>query len=317
MFQLNRLNLASVFLFAILPLVWFSDLILAGSSDVSEDYKSNLKEAVVIVPMRHSAMDEIVSGIIQELQSTDIRVTVAHAHGDITLMLALIRKHGKQNAIFMPIGTSTCQMTASHIKNRAIICVAADMSRDHHKLLTGVNDETDAVVALNILPRIESLGLIYSASEKVIPEVEALKKACKQNHTELHAMMIQNLSDMPSVLKNMPKEVSSILILKDHLVVSGLDSLVSEAEKRGIALLASDEGSVRNGAALAIGVKEKDIGIEAGKMVKSVLEGVPISKIAYKKMESRVLFINKQAFAKQKTFSRDQILKLKQELVEF
>ncbi len=37
--------------------------------------------------------------------------------------------------------------------------------------------------------------------------------------------MIQNLNDMPVAVKNVPENTQSFIILKDHLIVSGINIL--------------------------------------------------------------------------------------------
>ncbi len=97
-----------------------------------------------------------------------------------------------------------------------------------------------------------------------------LKLYTGKNNISLHTVMRQNLNDMPTAVKNAPENTQSFVILKDHLVVSGINILKQEAFKRRIPIIASYEGSVISGATIAVGVQEKQIGVEAGLMAKKL-----------------------------------------------
>ena len=61
----------------------------------------------------------------------------------------------------------------------------------------------------------------------------------------------------------------SNLLISHHLVVSAIPSIVNIARKNNVSVIASDEGSVKNGADVALGVKEKELGIIGAKIVVS------------------------------------------------
>ncbi|EER21773.1 ABC transporter substrate binding protein [Rickettsia tamurae subsp. buchneri] len=52
-----------------------------------------------------------------------------------------------------------------------------------------------------------------------------LKLYTGNNNISLHTLMIQNLNDMPVAVKNVPENTQSFIILKDHLIVSGINIL--------------------------------------------------------------------------------------------
>ena len=114
-----------------------------------------------------------------------------------------------------------------------------------------------STASLKQLPVLKNMAVFYSASEKIMPEIEALKIYAAQEKIALHLVMIQNLTDLSAGVKTAPSDVQAFIVLKDHLVVSGLNILIQEARRRAIPVLASDEGSVLEGATLAIGVQEK------------------------------------------------------------
>lgn len=263
----------------------------------------------IIVPMEHQAMEQIVFGITESLKNIDIEIVVKNAHGDSNIMASLIKQMRDDDdiKIIMPIGTSTSQMVLAHVKNKAIVCVAAKIEKLSNPLATGLNDEIPISASIQKFKILRKIAVIYSASEKIAPEIEELKIYAKNNGVALHLSMIQNLTDLPAVVASAPVDVDSFLILKDHLVVSGVNIIIKEASKRAIPLIASDEGSVNSGASIAIGVPEKQIGFDAGLITLDILNGKNPSKIPYKSIEKMVIFVNPKSFAKQKVLTREML----------
>jgi len=276
------------------------------------------KRVGIIVPLEHEAMTQIVAGIKESLASNDVEIQTQNAHADPNIMLALIKQMKDQDVdLIMPIGTSASQMVTSHIKNKPIICVAALADKATNPLVTGVNDEIPIASSLSKLPKLRNIAVIYSPSEKIAPEIDNLKAYATLNNVSLHLVMVQTLVDLPIAIRSSPKEAQAFLILKDHLICSGINILMQEAIKRSIPLIASDEGSVINGATMAIGVKEKEIGVESGLIAKAILQGAAPSSIPHKSMDSLVLFVNSKSSIKQAVLTEEDILELKMPIIYY
>ncbi|KJV78641.1 ABC transporter substrate binding family protein [Rickettsia rhipicephali str. Ect] len=141
----------------------------------------------------------------------------------------------------------------------------------------------------------------------MIPEVEMLKLYAGKNNISLHTVMIQHFNDMPVAVKNAPENTQSFIILKDHLIVSGINILKQEAFKRRIPIIASDKGSVIRGATIAVGVQEKQIGVEAGLMAKKILQGIEPKDIPFGDMKDLTLFINLKSLVKQDILTKENL----------
>jgi putative ABC transport system substrate-binding protein len=272
---------------------------------------SSQKNIAIIVPLEHKSMNEIVEGIKEGLQGTNTQITVKNAQSDSNILLALIKQLSSNNIeIIMPIGSSACQATIAHAKNNKVICVAANISDIKNPLVTGINDEIPITSSLKKLSNIKNIAVIYSANEKVVPEIEELKKYATENNLSLHLRMIQTLVDLPSAVKTLQSDVQAFLLLKDHLVVSGINIIIKESNKRGIPLIASDEGSVINGATIAIGVVEKEIGIRAAAIAKSIINGADPRNIPFETIDTLSIFINSESFKEQKIITRGDLAKI-------
>ncbi len=252
----------------------FLPYLLSASLTAAEAKKS----AVVFVPMQHKAMDEIVAGLRSEMTKIlpHVELTVAEAHGDMNVMRSLIvqAKHKKAD-VLLPIGTQATQMTAALAGQTPVVGLAT-LPFPHQNCMSIVEDEVASREFVAFLvkrfPEFKKIAIVYSSSEKMLPQVQQLEVELLKNKITLQKLMVHAQPDIFNAVKNLGKDTQAVLILKDHLVVSGVSILVQEAKRRNIPLIAADEGSVKNGATLALGVSESDIGRRGAVMMKRMLQ---------------------------------------------
>jgi putative ABC transport system substrate-binding protein len=219
-----------------------------------------------------------------------------NAEGDINLQRSIITQmRDADYDLIVPVATSVTQMTASLVHSQPILGLAADI-KDKQNHLVIVDDEIDKeqIIAFiqKVDPKLKHLVLVHSSLDKIFSEVAQVEKACNSHHIVLRRFMIQSLADLYSVTQAMPSDAQAVFILKDSLVASGIDSLVQEAKRRKIPLITSDDGTVKKGASFALGVHEKDIGIEGAKLAAKILHGESPEKLATVKLTRPSVFVN-------------------------
>lgn len=289
-------------------------LVLAGFSTVLTgcDSSSNQKKIGIIVPIEHKAMNEIVAGFTETLRENypvPVKIKVANAQGDINLERAMIQQMRNENYdLIVPIGTDASQMSAAVIKKQPILSLASSLTDKDRKQrkpcnLAVVQDEIPTQKFLSFIhavyPDLSRLVLIHSTSEKVFPEVQAAIAAGKANGIQVKAMMVPTLNDLYSTANNIPADTQGIIVLKDHLIVSGISTLEITAARRKIPLMTSDQGSVQEGAGFALGVHEREIGVYGAKVAKAILSGVSACDIGIARLTSLTVFINKASLLKE------------------
>ncbi|HBY55502.1 MAG TPA: hypothetical protein DEG23_01620 [Coxiellaceae bacterium] len=265
-------------------------------------FKPSIKKIGIIMPIEHKALLEISEGFqetLKVLYSGPIKFKVGNAQGDINLQRAIISQmHDANYDLVVPIATSVVQMTTAMISNQSILGLAADVTEKKDNLAV-VNDEIDKekIIAFihKVYPKLKNISLVYSSSDKIFPEAAQVETACKHRHIKLHSLMIQNLSDLYSASQAIPQDTEAVFILKDSLVASGINTLVQLTKKRKIPLITSDDGTVQQGASFAVGVSEKDIGIEGAKLAAQILQGVSPGKLSMVKLTKPTIFINLSA----------------------
>lgn len=266
----------------------------------------------VIVPLQHTALDEIIAGFQETLKphlSLQDQIIVQNANGDPLLQHQIITQMNHKGVdYFVPLGTSASLMVLSMIKSKPILCVA--MSPDEKVLETlgsrvGVVDDALEVAPVldfikTFIPAIKTLGLLYDGnSEKIFPEVQNTQTLCAQKGLELISRKIDTVSEIHQFAKPLITKVDALLILRDNKVVSGMSDLVHLARQHKKLLIAMDDGSVKKGAHFAIGIQERTIGVQAAQNLLRILKGSGEKGLQRIRLRSLSLFYNETSLALQ------------------
>jgi putative ABC transport system substrate-binding protein len=273
---------------------------------------SSQKKIGIIVPIQHKAMDDIVDGFTTTLRTEyplPITFKIANAEGDINTQRAIIQQMKDEHYdIVAPIGLAATQMTVAMIHEQPIVSIAASISEADRKKLHPCNlavadDEIAPEKIISFIhqayPDIKNISLVHSASEKIFPDVKAAIAAGKKFGITITPKMISALSELYSVANSIPSNTQAIFILKDNLIVSGVNTLAMIAAKNHIPLITSDEGSVQENAALALGVHEREIGVQSATLANDILSGKPACSLPIVTLGNLTVFVNRDALQKE------------------
>jgi putative ABC transport system substrate-binding protein len=281
---------------------------LLGIVSLNATAENKPKTIGIVVPIELTAMDQIVNGFETEIKASyhePVNFIVNNAEGNSGIQQAILQKfQHNQVDLIAPIGTSTSQMAIRMIKDKPIVAVAAELPKNvHFDNVTSVLDEISVSQQIAFIhqaaPTIKKITLIYSADDKIFAEVKEAEIAAKKNGLQLQTLMIQQLPDLYSVTKHIDSDSQAIFILKDELVVSGIRTLVQQAQRSNLQVISSDDGSVNQGAAFALGVRESDIGKYAADSAIKILKGEKAGSIPTYVMTQYTVFINNKAAATQ------------------
>lgn len=276
------------------------------------DSSSTEKKIGIIVPLEHRAMNAIVDGFVKTLHkqyTQPIKIKVANAQGDINIQRAIIQQMKDEHYdIIVPIGTTTTQMTAATVQHETIVSLAAQYTqkeRDERKScnIAVVHDEISTQQQLEFIhavyPNVSKMVLIHSPQDKVFSEIIEAMTEGKKLGIEIKPIMINSLNELYTISNSIPDNAQAIYILKDHMIVSGIATLEKLAEKKHIPLITSDQGSVQDGAAFALGVHENDIGVEGAKLTYKILSGSSACELPITEMTKLTVFVNSKSLQKE------------------
>lgn len=290
-------------LLAVITTVFFSFIAVDA---ISAKQQTKPYRIGILVPMEHKALSDIVAGFKDTiLQNTKqpVEFIVQNAQGELALQNTIIQQFkGQDLDIIVPIGTTATQMTVKLVKKQAILSLASLYSEKERQTnknhnITGVHDEIGPIKPLelmqSVIPNLKKLALIHSHNEKIYPEIALLLPFAQKLGITVQDLTVQTLANLPSALHSIDTDVQAIFILKDHLIASGAPSIVKEARLRKIPFVAADEGSVHEGAAFALGVKERSIGEQGGLLALKIMQGSPIKDLPMEDIKTVEIFYNK------------------------
>jgi putative ABC transport system substrate-binding protein len=287
-------------------------LTLASILAACEQDHSNVTRIGIVIPLEHNAMNEIISGFSDTLKQQypkSIVLDVKNAQNDPNLQRSIIQQMNDNNDQFIvTIGLGATQMATAMVNEKPIIGLAAGLSdedRKAHKTchVALVHDEISPAILLNLIkatnPEIKHVTLIHSSAEKVFPEVKIAVDAAKKIGINITPIMAATLPDLTSVAAAIPADSQAILVLKDNLIVSGISLLAKTAQQLHIPLISSDQGSVEAGAGFALGVHEREIGVDGAKLAILVLKGESPCELPVVEMKKLTVFVNEKALMQQ------------------
>jgi putative ABC transport system substrate-binding protein len=264
----------------------------------------------IIEPLQHKAMDEIVAGYTDTLTKEygkSFVIKIENAQNDANLERAIVQKMASANyTIIAPIGVAATQMTLSMVHNTPVVSLASDLSdAERQKLkpcnVAVVHDEISEVQSMAFIhamyPKLTQLTLIHSSADKVLPQMQATIAAGKKYGITVHHLMVNTLAEMYTVANAIPANSQGIFILKDNMIVSGIGTLAKVAKDKHIPLITSDQGSVQGGAAIALGVHEREIGVQGAMLTAQILKGKSACSLPIVSMSNLTVFINPTAMA--------------------
>ncbi len=262
----------------------------------------------IVAPVEIPAMEEIIQGFENELNHLyhgKIVYIVQNAQGDMNIQRTIFQQLTNQKIdLVVPIGTATNQMALSIIKTTPIVTLAAqftekDRAQSPNKNMTNIIDEVnvDSQLAFihKAMPNLTHLTIVYSPDDRIYKQVQQADVDGNKYGITIQTLMVSQLPELYTVSKHIDPKSQAIFILKDEMVVSGISTLAKQANAKGIALIASDDGSVQNGAAFAVGVSESQIGAEGAVLANTVLKGTPAKNVPIKLMTDYRVFTNAKA----------------------
>lgn len=266
----------------------------------------------IVVPLEHPAMNDIVQGFKAELKRQyphAVNVVVKNAQHDLTMQRMIISQmNGNDTTIIEPIGVDAFEMALANAKKKLVLGIAAEMT-DQQRLaikpvhatsvLDEVNPDLQLAFAKQLLPDLTVITLVHSADDKTLQEVKSVKQVAASLNIHVQDLTVATAPDMMTVSQHLDKRSQAVFVLKDSFIVSQMPALVKQVSARKIPVIASDDGSVELGAAIAIGVKESDIGVAAADMTAAILNGRPIAEFPVKTLTDYRVFVNTDTLSAQ------------------
>ncbi|MEM9242906.1 MAG: ABC transporter substrate binding protein [Pseudomonadota bacterium] len=234
-----------------------------------------------------------------------VKFIVKNAQGDINIQHSLLQQFNNNSNINIvaPIGTNPMRMAMTLVKNKPILAIDPTDAKTY--LTKGGNNDNVTYNYEDIEPAKQiafirqvmvnknkaektntpftHMAFVYSSDERIFIDAKKVSAAVKQVEPavidgetqqviQLQSIQLQRLSDIIMDARAIKPNNQAIFILEDEPVVDGVNSLIQQAEKMKIPVIASDNGSVQSGAAFALGISQTNVGKSAGSMVAEIVK---------------------------------------------
>lgn len=293
---------------------------------------SNIKKVAITAIVEHPALDAVRKGVIEELKTEgyeegkNLQLDFQSAQGNTATAGQIAKKFaGSKPDVIVTIGTPSAQSMVASSRTIPIVYAAVtdpvsaklvpswEASKTN---VTGVSDELPLPAQIEIMkktvPNLKSVGYVYSPGEiNSTVVMKQLQTLLAKDGIALVSVPAQRTTDVPQAAKNLQGKVDLIYTSLDNNVVSAYESMYKVAKDMKMPLVASDTGSVKRGAAIALGVNYHELGVATGKIVGRILKGekpgdIPSQRMSVDQLE---LLVSKSHAAEQGITLSEELLK--------
>lgn len=293
---------------------------------------SNIKKVAITAIVEHPALDAVRKGVIEELKAEgyeegkNLQLDFQSAQGNTATAGQIAKKFaGSKPDVIVTIGTPSAQSMVASSRTIPIVYAAVtdpvsaklvpswEASKTN---VTGVSDELPLPAQIEIMkktvPNLKSVGYVYSPGEiNSTVVMKQLQTLLAKDGIALVSVPAQRTTDVPQAAKSLQGKVDLIYTSLDNNVVSAYESMYKVAKDMKMPLVASDTGSVKRGAAIALGVNYHELGVATGKIVGRILKGekpgdIPSQRMSVDQLE---LLVSKSHAAEQGVTLSEELLK--------
>lgn len=300
-----------------------------SSNMVTVSHDAQFRVAILI-PVSHPALEEIRKGFVDTLEKfVACKYDDYNANGNRALMRSQAEDIVSKNYdLVFTIATgpalimkevceqrqSTVPIVAAAVNDPVGLYLVNSMESSGNNLtvVTGADSFEEQINLLQFLkPETKKILLVYNPTSELNHKKAVLEQVCKSKLIHVNALEIFTLNDLSQKTPTVIKDHDVIMVLKDNLVVSGIEGLVNICNRMHITLYASDLNSGDKGAALSYGVYEYDDGVEsAHKAVQILKDRKKPSEIPSSVCQDFRIKVNTQTMALQNLEIEAHILRL-------
>lgn len=280
------------------------------SEGVREDYAQKKVYKIGISKLlAHPALDAIEEGIKDYLDSTDyaFEYDVQNANGEVTAASQIAQVFKDEGTdLNIGIATPTAQALANVCVDTPLIYssvtdpTAAGLVGKGMENIAGVSDMVPVAAHLSlimqIVPELESLGMVYTSGEaNGIVLMEAMKAAAEDEGVNLITASVANSSEVRMAAESIIDRVDAVYVATDNTVISAITALSDVCIAHRIPLFSADTtSSYGTDVLLAGGFDYYASGLLTGEIVERYLDGEDLEDIGvvYLDQESLEIYLN-------------------------
>lgn len=268
-----------------------------------ENKKSSAKEVDkpvigILQYVSHPSLDEIEKGIEEGLKEegyTDenSEILLLNSQAEQSKIQTMGQQLAAKSDVMIGIATPAAQGLANQSKEIPILMGAisypeqAGLVKDEKHPdgnITGVSDRSPVEAQLKLiqtlLPQAKNVAILYSSNE------DNAKAQAKEAHEKAESLgltmkdyVVNNTNDIKAVTQKALGENDALYLPTDNTVASGFDTVVQVAKSLKKPIFPSVSDQVQQGGLATIGINQRELGIQTGKMAAEILKGKKVSDL--------------------------------------
>lgn len=279
----------------------------------SSDSNKNIKTVGITQLVEHPSLDASRSGFIKALEDNgykdgeNIKIDYQNAQNDMTTTQTIANKFAsdKKDLIFA-ISTPSAQAAYNVTKDIPILMTAVTdpVSAGLVKSIdnpdgnvSGTSDYISIDKNLELLktfaPDAKTIGVLYNTSEvnsKI--QVDMLKEYASKNNYKVVEKGVSSSNEVNQAISSLVSKIDVLYVPTDNLIVSSMPLVSKVATDNKIPVIASESGSVENGALACQGIDYEKLGYKTGELAVKVLNGEKISDIPITMLDETQIIVN-------------------------
>lgn len=301
------------------------------AAEASEAVAKEAKTIAISAIVEHPSLDDIRRGIIAGLadlgykDGQNLTVNFQSAQGNMATAGQIAKQFASENPdAIVAISTPTAQSLASATQTIPLVYTAvsdpvAAKLIDNNNVATQVNItglssqlplEPQIELFTKIKPDAKRIGYVYSSGEaNSVALKERLQEILPKYGMTLVDIPANRSADVAAATRALDGRADLIYTSLDNNVASAMEAMVQVANELDLPIIASDEFSVRRGAAAALGVNDFDFGVVTAKMVADVLDGKKPAEIQPQVMNTLTLYVSPKHATEQGVSLSDEVKK--------
>lgn len=250
--------------------------------------KSHVPTVAIFNLLSHPILDASVSGIKAELtdegySGAKVNVREVNANGEMDKLDAFARELlAIRPDVIVPVATPTAQAVVKAAPTEQNIVFSTVTNPEdvgiskHPANLTGVSDavnyEANVDLMLELFPDAKNVGIIYNPGERNSEfGMSKVRELAGKHKLNLRIVAVANGSEVEAAARSLLRQVDVFYVGSDNTVVGALPALLKVAQEGRKPVIASDSGSVEQGALAAVSVDYEKLGRSVGRLVAEIL----------------------------------------------
>lgn len=288
------------------------------------------KSVAVTAVVEHPALDAVRDGVREALkragyeEGKNLRWQYQSAQGNTATASQIARKYvGDRPDAIVAIATPSAQAVVAATRDVPVVYsavtdpVAAQLVKSldaSGSNVTGVSDalalEKQIELITKIVPQAKRVGIVYNPGEaNSAVVVKALQNLLPKSGMTLVEAAAPRTVDVASAARSLIGKVDVFYSNTDNNVTSAYEALAKVAMDVKIPLIASDTEAIKRGAAAALGVNYRDLGLQTGTLVVRILKGEAPGSIPSQTSDKVELHLNRGVAEKQGVVFSDALIK--------